>query len=118
MLADIWFVRLRWLIGRPTMKVRAAGVLAGCTNTGAVKIGKHEYQISTRVPLAGPAGAKGKAIETANSCTASQVKEMMLERVASSYECALHGECGEAEINFMCLAADDLRYQSPDPKKP
>ena len=89
---------------------------AACSNTGAMKIGNDEYQISTRVPFSGPAGAKGKAIQTANMYCAQLGKEMMLKNVTSS-ECALHGGCGEAEIDFMCLAADDPRYQSPNLRK-
>ena len=26
-------------------------------------------------------------------------------------ECSFHGGCGEAEVHYMCLAADDPRYK-------
>jgi len=34
----------------------------------------------------------------------------MLLQTQKSYECALHGGCGEAEITFLCLNENDPRY--------
>jgi hypothetical protein len=43
---------------------------------------------------------------------AKQNRQVLLDH-ENSYECALHGGCGEAEITFLCLAADDPRYTAP-----
>jgi hypothetical protein len=86
--------------------------LAACTDTGPLSIGKDLYSISVRVPLSGPAGAKGQALQEASTFCASQGKQVLLDHEESS-ECALHGGCGEAEIHFFCLKADDPRYAAP-----
>ena len=90
----------------------AITVLTGCTNTGPIKIGPDTYTISTRVPFGGPASAKGQALQGANAFCESQRKEILLDHIQSS-ECALHGGCGEAEIIFLCLAADDQQLKRP-----
>jgi hypothetical protein len=84
----------------------AAVLLAGCTDTGPIKIGPDTYSISTRVPLGGPASAKGQALQEANTFCSSQSREILLDHETSS-ECALHGGCGEAEITFYCLNPGD-----------
>ncbi|WP_266184251.1 hypothetical protein [Dyella humicola] len=84
-------------------------MLAACADSGPLKIGKDTYSISTRVPLSGPAGAKGDALKEANRFCAGQSKEVLLQ-TENSQECALHGGCGEAEITFLCVAGDDPRY--------
>ena len=83
--------------------------LCGCADTGAQKIGKDTYTISVRVPFSGPSGAKGQALKEANQFCASLHREMLLDS-ENSYECVLHGGCGEAEIHFLCLTEDDPRY--------
>jgi hypothetical protein len=83
--------------------------IAACANTGPVQIGKDMYTISVRVALSGPSGAKGDALKEANSYCASQNKRVLLQN-ENSYECALHGGCGEAEITFLCLEESDPRY--------
>jgi hypothetical protein len=87
-------------------------VLTGCADTGPMKVGKDSYSISVRVPFSGPAGAKGQALQEASTFCAGQSKEVLLDHETSS-ECALHGGCGEAEITFLCLKADDARYITP-----
>ncbi|MGF6647113.1 hypothetical protein P3T17_005267 [Paraburkholderia sp. GAS82] len=87
-------------------------VLAGCTDTGPIKIGPDTYTISTRVALGGPASAKGEALQEANTFCSSKGREILLNHVQSS-ECAFHGGCGEAEIIFYCLAADDPQLKRP-----
>jgi len=84
-------------------------VLTGCANTGPISTGKDSYTVSVRVPFSGPSGAKGDALKDANSFCQSQAKRMLLQSQNSS-ECALHGGCGEAEINFLCLSENDPRY--------
>ncbi|WP_436209290.1 hypothetical protein [Caballeronia sp. LjRoot31] len=97
-----------------------AFLLAGCTDTGPIKIEPDTYTISTRVPLGGPASAKGQALKEANSFCSSQGKEILLQHEQSS-ECALHGGCGEAEIEFYCLSSGDpllkRREFSADPNQ-
>lgn len=90
-------------------------MLAGCTNTGAIKIGPDTYTVSTRVPFGGPASAKGEALQEANAYCTSQRREILLQRVQAS-ECALHGGCGEAEIVFYCLAPGDPQLRRPELK--
>jgi hypothetical protein len=87
--------------------------LAGCADSGAVKIGQDTYAISTKVPFAGATGAKNQALEEAGSYCASLHKEMMLVNETMN-ECMLHGGCGEAEVHFMCLDATDPRYKPND----
>lgn len=87
----------------------AALAVAGCADTGAVKIGKDMYTISARVPFGGPTGAKGQALKEASNYCAGQKKYVLLQN-ENSYECALHGGCGEAEITFLCLDENDPRY--------
>jgi hypothetical protein len=93
-------------------------LLAGCTDSGPIKVGPDTYTISTRVPFGGPASAKGQALKEANVFCESQNREILLDHMQAS-ECALHGGCGEAEIYFFCLVRGDpqLRRQkySPDP---
>jgi hypothetical protein len=86
--------------------------LVACTDTGPMQIGKDTYSISVRVPLSGPSGAKGQALQEANTFCAKQNRQVLLDH-ENSHECALHGGCGEAEITFLCLAADDPRYTAP-----
>lgn len=82
------------------------GILCACANTGPLPIGPDTYQISTRVPLSGPAGAEGEAIQTADAFCTSHHRKMLLQH-ENSYECALHGGCGEAQITFYCLRVGD-----------
>src|SRR5580698_6898441 len=98
---------MRTIVVIAGMSIVAA--LAACTDTGPLSIGKDMYSISVRVPLGGPAGAKGQALQEASTFCASQGKQVLLDHEESS-ECALHGGCGEAEIHFLCLKADDPRY--------
>lgn len=90
-----------------------AWLLTGCTDTGPIKIGPDTYTISTRVPLGGPASAKGQALQEANAYCSSQGREILLQHEQSS-ECALHGGCGEAEIEFYCLKAGDPMLKRPE----
>ncbi|WP_397449360.1 hypothetical protein [Pseudomonas sp. NA-150] len=96
----------------------AVVMLAGCADSGPMKVGPDTYTISTRVPFGGPASAKGQALKEANAFCLSQGREILLDHMQAS-ECALHGGCGEAEIFFFCLASSDpqLKRQkySPDP---
>ena len=86
--------------------------LTGCTDTGPIKVGPDTYTISTRVPFGGPASAKGQALQEANTFCESKGREILLDHVQAS-ECALHGGCGEAEIFFYCLAANDPQLKRP-----
>jgi hypothetical protein len=88
-------------------------VVAGCTDTGPIKIGPDTYTISTRVPFGGPASAKGEALQEANSYCTSQGREILLQHEQSG-ECALHGGCGEAEIEFYCLSPGDPMLKRPE----
>jgi hypothetical protein len=94
-----------------TFAIAITGLMA-CADTGPMQIGKDTYSISVRVPLSGPSGAKGQALQEANAFCTKQNRQVLLDR-ENSYECALHGGCGEAEITFLCLAADDPRYTAP-----
>ncbi|MEX3635336.1 hypothetical protein [Paraburkholderia sp. BR14320] len=85
--------------------------LAACADTGPVPIGQDAYTVSVRVPFSGPSGAKGDALKEANTFCVSQGKRLLLQ-TQNSYECALHGGCGEAEITFLCLNENDPRYQA------
>jgi hypothetical protein len=100
------------------LTVLSALILAGCADSGPMKVGPDTYTISTRVPFGGPASAKGQALKEANTFCESQGREILLDHMQAS-ECALHGGCGEAEIYFFCLAKGDpqLKRQkySPDP---
>jgi len=87
-------------------------ILVGCANTGPIQIGKDAYTVSVRVPLSGPSGAKGDALREASAFCISQKKQILLQS-ENSYECALHGGCGEAEITFLCLDENDPRYKIP-----
>jgi hypothetical protein len=87
-------------------------VLISCSDTGPINIGPDTYTISTRVPFGGPASAKGDALKEANSFCASQDRQILLNHVQSS-ECALHGGCGEAEIEFYCLLPGDPQLKRP-----
>jgi len=89
--------------------VLGVALLTSCANTGAIKIGKDQYVVSVRVPFSGPSGAKGDALKEATAFCSSQNKQMLLQ-TENSYECALHGGCGEAEITFLCLDENDPRY--------
>lgn len=94
---------------RITLVLTLLITLVGCANTGPIPIGKDAYTVSVRVPFSGPSGAKGDALREANTFCASQSKRVLLQ-TQNSYECALHGGCGEAEITFLCLDESDPRY--------
>ncbi|WP_081057535.1 hypothetical protein [Burkholderia diffusa] len=88
------------------------GLLLGCTDTGPIQIGPDTYTISTRVPLGGPASAKGQALTEANTFCSSSGRQILLNHIQSG-ECALHGGCGEAEIVFYCLMPGDPQLARP-----
>ena len=90
--------------------------LTACADTGPMKIGKDTYSISVRVPLSGPAGAKGEALKEAGVYCTKQNKSVLLQS-ENSNECALHGGCGEAEITFLCLDENDPRYTAAKMRK-
>ena len=95
----------------------AAGlVLGGCATTSPTKIGRDTYSVSARVPFAGPTGAKGDAFKSATAFCGKQDKYVQL-LTENSYECALHGGCGEAEITFLCLDEKDPRYTANQMRK-
>ena len=49
------------------LTVLSALILAGCADSGPMKVGPDTYTISTRVPFGGPASAKGQALKEANT---------------------------------------------------
>jgi len=55
-------ISMRVLIG-----ALAVAMLAGCADSGPMKVGPDTYTISTRVPFGGPASAKGQALKEANT---------------------------------------------------
>ena len=87
--------------------------LIGCADSGPVKIGQDTYAISTRVAFTGAGAAKNQALTEASTFCTSLHKEMMLVNETMN-ECMLHGGCGEAEVHFMCLDANDPRYKPND----
>jgi hypothetical protein len=87
--------------------------LVACADSGPVKIGQDTYAISTKVMASGAAGAKNQALQEANAHCASLHKELMLVNETMN-ECAFHGGCGEAEVHYMCLDANDPRYKPND----
>ena len=86
-------------------------VITACANTGPMQVGKDTYTISVRVAFSGPSGAKGEALTEANAFCSKQSKQVLLQN-ENSYECALHGGCGEAEITFLCLDKNDPLYSA------
>jgi hypothetical protein len=84
-------------------------VLSACADSGPVKIGKDAYSITTRVAFTGAASAQAEAITEAGKFCSTQHKEMVMRQVSNN-ECMLHGGCGEAYIEFLCVNADDPRY--------
>lgn len=90
----------------------ALAMLAGCADSGPIKVGPDTYTISTRVPFGGPASAKGQALKEANVFCESHRREILLQHIQAS-ECALHGGCGEAEIIFLCLSSNDPQLKRP-----
>jgi len=95
---------------RATSIILLCTALAGCADTGVIKVGLDRYTVSTQVPFGGPTSAKGQALEEANSYCDSKGQVMLLDS-AQSHECALHGGCGEAEIYFFCLDHGDHRLK-------
>jgi hypothetical protein len=55
--------------------------LVGCADTGPMQIGKDTYSISVRVPLSGPSGAKGQALQEANAFCAKQNRQVLLDQL-------------------------------------
>lgn len=87
----------------------AVAILGACASTGAQMIGKDTFTASARVFAGGESGAKGKVLKTAGESCTLQGKEVKVVGVVA-HECGLHGGCGEATVNYMCLAKDDPRY--------
>lgn len=84
-------------------KLLAIGLLAltGCSSTGALNIAPDTYRVSVRVPFSGEAGAQDKALKQANDFCRFKGKTVSMVTQRSN-ECALHGGCGEAQIDFKC----------------
>ena len=83
--------------------------ITGCASTGAQSIGRDTFTTSARVFSGGEAGARGKVLRTADDSCTLQGKAVKVIGV-TAHECGLHGGCGEAQANFMCLSKDDPRY--------
>ncbi len=101
-------------LGVQFMKKRLAAlasvaILGACASTGAQMIGKDTFTASERVFAGGESGAKGKVLKTATDSCVLQGKNIKVIGIVA-HECALHGGCGEATVNYMCLAKDDPRY--------
>lgn len=92
-----------------TRAALACLILAGCVNSGPMRVGKDTYSISTRVTMSGASGARSDALRSAERHCASQKKLVALQS-SNARECAWHGGCGEAEITYMCLDENDPRY--------
>ncbi len=75
-------------------------------------VGPDTYQVSTRVPLTGAAGAQSDALKTANEYCTSLGRQILLQHSASG-ECALHGGCGNATVTFYCLKPGDPALHRP-----
>jgi hypothetical protein len=86
-----------------------AMIVGACSTTGAQMIGRDTFTSSARVFSGGESGAKGKVLKTAEESCALQGKFVKVIGV-TAHECGLHGGCGEAQVNYMCLAKDDPRY--------
>jgi hypothetical protein len=84
-------------------------VLAACADSGPIKVGKDSYSITTRVAFTGAASAQANAMTEASQYCTTLHKEMVIHTVSNN-ECAIHGGCGEAYIQFLCVDAIDPRY--------
>jgi len=77
-------------------------IVAGCATTAPVRTVDGTWMVSARVPFSGQSGALDQALGEANTFCASQGQVVQLV-TNTSQECALHGGCGEAQINFRCI---------------
>jgi hypothetical protein len=73
--------------------------LAGCVTTKPVQTVNGTYVISARVPFSGQSGAKAQALREAASFCGTRTVQLVSD---NAQECALHGGCGEAQIEFRC----------------
>lgn len=77
----------------------AIAALAACATTKPVQMVNGDYMISARVPFSGQSGAKAQALKEAASFCGARTVQLVSD---NSQECALHGGCGEAQIEFRC----------------
>jgi hypothetical protein len=77
----------------------ALSLTAGCVTTKPVQTANGTYMISARVPFSGQSGAKAQALKGAATFCGSRTVQLLSD---NSQECALHGGCGEAQIEFRC----------------
>jgi hypothetical protein len=73
--------------------------LAACATTKPVQMVNGDYMISARVPFSGQSGAKAQALQAAADFCGKRTVQLVSD---NSQECALHGGCGEAQIEFRC----------------
>jgi hypothetical protein len=84
---------------RAVVLLISLAILAGCVTTKPVQTANGTYMISARVPFSGQSGAKAQALREAASFCGTRTVQLVSD---NSQECALHGGCGEAQIEFRC----------------
>ena len=91
--------------------------LAGCaSNSGIVSIGKDSYMISRQAAtgFSGSNSLKAKALREAGSFCTKQDKQLQVVSISESSPPYLLGNYPKAEVQFMCLNADDSALKRPE----
>lgn len=91
----------------------------GCAvNTGVVPIGKDTFMISRQAAtgFSGLGGLKAEAFREANIYCETQGKSLMVVNTNESSPPYILGNFPRAEVQFMCLDANDAELQRPKMK--
>ena len=95
-------------------------LLAGCaSNSGVVPIGSDTYMVSRQAAtgFSGSGTLKAEAFREANEFCLSQKKKMQVVSTAEAQPPYILANFPKAEIQFMCLDANDPELSRPKLKK-
>lgn len=94
--------------------------LIGCSaNSGVVPIGQDTFMVSRQAAtgFSGSGTLKAEALKEANEYCVSQNKKLQLVNSTESRPPYIFGNFPKAEIQFMCLEANDPEFSRPKMKK-
>jgi hypothetical protein len=103
------YMALPTLIGALTL------LMVGCVahNSGVTPAGMDTYMVSRQAatPLAGASTLKAEALREADQHCTSQHRLLKVVKATEAQPPYVLGNYPKAEVEFMCLAADDPRLQ-------
>ena len=95
-------------------------LLTGCaSNSGVVPIGPDTFMVSRQAAtgLSGSGTLKAEALQEANQYCLSQKKKLLVVNTAEAQPPYVFGNFPKAEVQFMCLDANDSELVRPKLRK-